>query len=61
MGRPNEIEIRPTRLRCVENDHRYVDDIEWVGIYLEELSQPDWRPVTQSVTCRYCNSSVEAV
>jgi hypothetical protein len=55
----NEVEIRNTPLRCINNGHRYSDDIEWVALRVEELDQPDWRPVTEGVTCPACGSPVE--
>jgi hypothetical protein len=56
MARPPE--KRDTPLRCINNDHRYTDEIEWVDMSVEESREPDWRPITEGVTCPACGSPV---
>jgi hypothetical protein len=61
MARENEYETRRTRLRCIKNNHHYTDDIVWIGLYVAEQNEPDWRPDIEGMTCRYCDSRVEVV
>jgi hypothetical protein len=64
MARPPKREIRPARLRCIDNDHRFVAEVPQLGHFVAELPQPaKWvvETTTQGVTCPYCGSRVELV
>jgi len=59
----NRFELRYTKLRCVDKDHRYADNITWFAPVVEEQEpEPDdWRPDILGITCRYCPSQIEVV
>ena len=44
MARANEYVDRYTNLQCVENEHPFADNITWIGLYVHEQDEPDWRP-----------------
>jgi len=44
MARVNEYVDRYTKLQCLENGHPFADNITWVGLYVHEQEEPDWRP-----------------
>jgi hypothetical protein len=59
----NAFETRYTKLRCVDKDHRFADNITWFAPVIEEQEpEPDdWRPDIQGMTCPDCPSRVEVV
>jgi hypothetical protein len=63
MARANEYVDRYTKLQCLENGHPFADNITWVGLYVHEQEEPDWRPDVGGMICPYpdCDSRVKAV
>jgi hypothetical protein len=53
MARANDYVDRYTNLRCVENDHPFADNITWIGLYVYEQNELDWRPDVEGMICPY--------